>query len=55
MILRFTMTDKSEPGVNVDTLGIQLYNSSNQLLFSSYWYNLKTTEQAIKGGNLSVH
>jgi hypothetical protein len=55
MILKLTMTDKGEPGANVDTLGIQLYNSVNQLWFSSYWFNLKTTEQAIKGGNLSVH
>ena len=49
-----TMTDKGEPGSS-DTFGITLYDSSNNILFSSNWNGTTTLEQSLGGGNVVVH
>jgi hypothetical protein len=47
------MTDFGSPAS--DTIGITVWNKSGGLWFASNWNGTKTTEQALAGGNLSVH
>ncbi len=49
-----SMTDNGEPG-NADTFAITLYDSANNLLFSSNWSGTATVEQLLGGGNVVVH
>jgi hypothetical protein len=49
-----SMTDNGEPGSS-DTFAITLYDSSNNILFSSNWNGTKTIEQLLGGGNVVVH
>jgi hypothetical protein len=51
--LRVTMTDAGEPGSS-DQIGINIWNKSGGLWFSSNWSGTKTLEQLLKGGNLVV-
>lgn len=50
--LLLTMTDYA--GGSNDTLGVQLTDSSNTILFSSNWNGTKTVEQLLRGGELVV-
>ena len=52
--LKVEMTDRGEPG-NFDSIGINLKNSSNILLYSSNWIGISTEEMVLSGGNLVVH
>jgi hypothetical protein len=53
--LELKMTDKGEPGANIDTYGITIWGSNNTLLFSSNWSGTVTNEAAINGGNIQVN
>ncbi|MEH6538408.1 MAG: HYR domain-containing protein [Psychroserpens sp.] len=52
--LKVEMTDRGEPGID-DSIGINLTNSSNTLLYSSNWLGISTEEMLLSGGNLVVH
>ena len=54
LTFQMSMTDKGEPGSS-DTIAFALYDSANNLLFSSKWNGTKTVEQMLGGGNLVVH
>jgi hypothetical protein len=47
--------DNAEPGAGRDTLGIEIRDGSNNIIFSSNWNNITTVEQPITGGNIQVH
>jgi len=51
--LQVTMTDYGSP--SADTIGITVWNKAGGMWFSSSWSGTKTVEQALGGGNLSVH
>ena len=52
--LQLWMTDYGEPG-SADTLGIQVLNKNGGTWFTSNWDGIRTVEQIMGGGNLSVH
>jgi hypothetical protein len=54
LTLQVTMTDKGEPGTN-DLIGITVYNNGGGILYSSNWTGIKTSEVALKGGNVVVN
>jgi hypothetical protein len=51
--LQVTMTDYGSP--TSDTIGITVWDKSGGLWFASSWNGTRTGEQALAGGNLSVH
>ena len=53
--LTFQMSMTDYGSQTNDTIGFTLYDSSNNLLFSSNWNGTKTIEQTLGGGNLQVH
>ncbi|MEH6538404.1 MAG: HYR domain-containing protein [Psychroserpens sp.] len=54
LTLKVEMTDRGEPGID-DSIGINLTNNSNTLLYSSNWLGFSTEEMLLSGGNLVVH
>jgi hypothetical protein len=52
--LQVAMTDGGSPGTN-DTIGITVWNKSGGIWFSSYWNGTQTQQQALGGGDVSVH
>ncbi len=52
--LQLWMTDNGMPGSS-DTLGIQVLSKNGGMWFSSNLNGVKTVEQTLGGGNLSVH
>jgi hypothetical protein len=53
LILYVSFTDKGEPGIHNDRIGITLWNGSI-LLYSSNWNLTNTSELPLDGGNLVV-
>ena len=51
--LQVTMHDYGSPG-NTDTIAVTVWNKAGGLWFSSNWDGIKTQEQTLGGGNLSV-
>ena len=52
--IQLRLTDNGEPG-SADTIGIQVFTKDGTLWFSSNWDGVRTVEQLLGGGNLSVH
>jgi hypothetical protein len=54
--MELKMSDKGEPGANIDTYGITIWGSNSSLLYSSNWSGVtnSTSEVAINGGNIQV-
>jgi hypothetical protein len=58
LTLQMAMTDYGEPGSTgpgPDKLGITVYDSSSNLLFSSQWNTTQTVQKLLDGGNLVAH
>jgi hypothetical protein len=53
--LELKMSDKGEPGANIDTYAITIWGSNGALLYSSNWSGSITVETPIKGGNIQVN
>jgi hypothetical protein len=52
--LQVAMKDRGEPGT-ADSIGIIVWSSSGELLFSSNWRKTKTYQQILDGGNIQIH
>jgi hypothetical protein len=54
--MELKISDKGEPGANIDTYGITIWSTSTggSLLYSSNWSGVLTNEVPIKGGNIQV-
>jgi hypothetical protein len=54
--LQLKMSDKGEPGANIDTYGFAIWGSNGALLYSSNWSGStnSTNEVAINGGNIQI-
>jgi len=52
--MELKMSDKAEPGANIDTYGVTIWGSNNSILYSNYWTGSSTNEVAINGGNIQV-
>lgn len=51
--LNIVMKDNGEPG-NADLISVSLWSNDGDLLFSSNWNGVQTTQQLLDGGNLNV-
>jgi hypothetical protein len=52
-LFQVTLTDYSNKGM--DTIGFAVWDTANQLYFSSNWNQQATVEQGLGGGNIAIH